>query len=395
MAPVGAAALLSCKLVAAQSQPSERIPVWGEISVGSEAEDYLRVLQVAGKSRPQPWSIRSFGPVEIRRLAPTTSDHPWAARYDFVGDTLGLAASMVRPSVAAAFNSTFPYGDNDGAVWTGKGLTGTIQAGFALRYGALSAVIAPVFFAAQNADFPLMSTGAAGDSAYRDPRYPRDIDLPQRFGDGTYTAIDPGQSTLRLDALGVGVGISTANAQWGPAREYPIILGNNAAGFPHAFVGTSHPVNVWIGSVHTRLLWGALYQSAYSPMEQMHERRLMTGVVAAFLPRGLDGLELGVSRFFHSSWPEGGVSASTLLKPFESFLKANLTGADSRLENQLASVHARWNIAPAGFEIYGEFAREDHNYNLRDFLLEPDHDSAFLLGFQRVWVRGEDRKSVV
>ena len=58
-------------------------------------------------------------------------------------------------------------------------------------------------------------------------------------------------------------------------------------------------------------------------------------------------------------------------------------------ENQLASLFARWVLPGAGFEIYGEFGREDHSANLRDFLSEPDHGgSSRMLGLRKMWRNG-------
>jgi hypothetical protein len=113
----------------------------------------------------------------------------------------------------------------------------------------------------------------------------------------------------------------------------------------------------------------------------------MSGLVAVFLPAGMPGLELGGSRFFHIPWPGDGVRAEHVLRPCQGLLKSGLCDPDGLGENQLASVFARWTFPASGFEIYGEFAREDHNHDVRDLVLEPDHNSAYLLGFQRVWMR--------
>lgn len=369
----------------AQGVESTPTPVWGEVFVGSEVERYLRVMQLAGAADKYPWSVRSFGPTELRRLAPSTTGHPWADHVDLSADTLPLALALLRPATAMVLNSSFPYGSNDGSMWAGRGLNASITGGFAVRFRALTVVVAPELVAAQNADFRLTPNGTSGDSIFRDFRSSRTIDLPQRPGDGAFVDVSPGQSTIRVDVAGVAVGLSTANQHWGPVREYPVILGSNAAGFPHLFIGTALPRDLWIGSLHGRVIWGSLSQSPYSPMEESHRRRLMTGVVATFTPRYLDGLELGLGRFYHNGWPEGGVGVEEIRRPFETFFKKNLPDADLRAENQLASVHARWVFPASGLEIYGEFAREDHNHDLRDFLLEPDHVSAYVLGFQRVW----------
>lgn len=372
------------------AQESPR-PVQQEVFTGGEFEDYLRTLQVAGLAAPYPWSVRGFSAREIERIAPSDSLHPWAARYRFGADSTAAASSRARviaPMFGAILNSARPYGYNDGAVWAGRGLTARVRLGVAGRWGPLSITLAPEAFVAQNASFELKDNGQSGRLAFADPLYPKNIDLPQRFGNGAYGRVDPGQSTVRLDVGPGAVGVSTANQFWGPAVDHPLILGNNAPGFAHVFLGSSRPVNLGIGRLHGRVVWGRLEQSAYSSMPRDSAVRFMSGVVAVFQPRGLAGLELGGTRFFHTAWPVGGIGRAELLKPLGGILKEDVApdGAGPG-ENQLASVFFRWLFPRSGFEAYGEYAREDHNYDLRDLALEPDHDSGYTLGFRRVWRR--------
>ena len=371
----------------AQERP---IPVGHELFVGSELEQYLRLLQTLGEVAPHQWSVRTFGPAEVARLRPTGRRHPWGDRYDF-GAVEGVR--LVRPDVAVVGNSSVPYGYNDGAVWAGRGVTVAGRVGVAGRFGPLSATIAPEFFHAQNADFDLHPASRPGDQRFAYPGYSNSIDLPQRFGTGGYGRLTPGQSTVRLDLGGVTAGVSTANQHWGPVWDQPLLLGNNAEGFPHAFLGTSRPVDLWIGRVHGRAVWGELRPSAYVAGVE-RRRRWMTGLVATFSPRGLPGLEVGGGRFFHQVWPSGGVGLDDLLWPFQSLLKEGLAGDGTDgtdPDNQLASVFGRWMIPSAGVEVYGEYAREDHNWNLRDLALEPDHNSGFVVGMARAWRPSADR----
>ena len=368
---------------------------FGEAFAGSEMESYLRVLQVGGVVSPYPWSIRAFSPPEVDRLLPADSVHPWSEREQLRPDTSGgLQWRLLRPEARLIFNSAYPHGGNDGPLWTGRGLTTAVQAGVAARYGPLSLVLAPTFFWAQNAAFEMRPNGYTGPLAFGDARYPERIDLPQRFGDDAYARVDAGQSTLRLDLPVVTVGISSANQQWGPMADHPILLGTNAPGFLHGFLGTSAPLNVWIGRVHGRMVWGRLEQSEYSPVQQGEARRFMSGVVGTFTPRGIPGLELGGARFFHEPWPEGGPGAREFLKPIESFWKRDRTDAEvvpgdpkSDVDNQLASAFFRWVLPRSGFEFYGEYGREDHNWDWRDFVLEPDNNSGYAFGGRRVWQR--------
>lgn len=373
-------------------------PEGNEVLVGSELERYLRLLQSRGAVDPYPWSLRGLSLREVDLLLPRDSAHPWAERIPSAADSAGgLQVKLLRPEARLIFNSTFPHGSNDGAIWAGRGLTTAVQAGLSARYGSVSLLLAPIAFHAQNADFPLVPNGHAGRLAFADRALPHEIDLPQRFGDRAYTRIDPGQSTLRVDAYGAGVGVSTANQHWGPAREYPLLLGNNAAGFLHVFAGTSAPVDVWVGRLHGRVMWGRLDQSGFSTVPSDSSRRFATGYVGVFAPRGLDGLELGVARFYHFAWPDGALRWTHVMAPFESFFKEGLpdtgTGREesSDAENQLASVFARWVLAPSGVEVYGEYGREDHSWDSRDFLVEPDHSSAYVLGFHKVWKRPGSR----
>ncbi|MBW3629356.1 MAG: efflux RND transporter permease subunit, partial [Gemmatimonadetes bacterium] len=372
------------------------------LTAGSEAERYLRTLQVAGLSPLYPWSLRSFSPAEIDRLVPGDTAHPWGARFGVPADSTSTPAlRFIRPSVRAIYNSSFPSGGaNDGAVWAGRGVTGVLTAGTALRAGPLSLRLEPLVFWAENRAFELMPNRQTGDLRFADPDHPVFIDLPQRFGDGAYARVDPGQSTLRLDAFGVAAGVSSANQVWGPAADLPMILGANAAGFPHAFLGSSGPLPVGIGRLHGRLVWGDLAQSDYSRVTGPGSRRFMTGWVLTFLPHGLDGLEVGASRFFHNHWPADGLGASDFLQPLQPFLKEKLkksgVGEDktSDTANQLAALHFRWVLPRGGFELYGEYGREDHSWDVRDFLLQPDHISAYLLGGRKAWVRGGELLSL-
>src|SRR5690606_13662364 len=159
--------------------------------------------QIGGTSRLYPVSIRGWGIDEIERMAVDSTRHPWAARYGYVPGDQRLG--WIRPSLQVSYNSAFPYGGDDGPIWAGKGITLALNGGAAVQFGPLSASLAPVVFSSQNASFPLTPKGREPPEAFRDPRTPDFIDLPQRFGERAYSRIDPGQSTVRLDLRGLAV----------------------------------------------------------------------------------------------------------------------------------------------------------------------------------------------
>ncbi|MFC1575178.1 oligosaccharide flippase family protein [Gemmatimonadota bacterium] len=386
-------------LAAQESPPPHRLPrvlAPAETVVNNEVEDYLRFLGTAGQSAPYPWGIRGLSPREIRLLVPDSTDHPWAGRLDVgVGRIPGPSIRLLSPRIGTTFNSTFPFGGNDGPVWAGKGFTGASQLGILAEWGPVSLRLAPTVFWAQNADFTLRVTGEPDHLVFADARSPTRIDNPQRFGEAAYYRMDPGESSLRLDTRFLTIGASTAAQHWGPARHYPTILGNNAGGFPHVFVGTGSPIPIGIGTLHARTVWGRLEQSDFSPAPEGREDRFGSSAVMTFTPRGVPGLEIGFARFFHLPWREGGPILEDFLRPFEGLLKTSLSeeevGADTdggSRENQLASGFFRWVFPTVGLELYSELAREDHSWDFRDFLVEPDHNDLFTVGLAKVWESG-------
>jgi len=363
-------------------------------TVGSEQERYERLLQITGLARPYPLTVRALSPQDEQRLSPADTGHPWAgvdraSRVKHAGPVVWQALP-VRDQVF--FNSAFPYGFNDGPVWAGRGLTESVDAGVAARWGVLSLQIDPMVFVAQNTAFALAGSRRSGNAIYANAVRPGTIDLPQRFGPRSYARLDPGQTTLRVDVGPGSVGFSTADQFWGPAIESPLILGDNAAGFPNVFIGTAHPLDIGIGSVHGKAVYGRLEESPYAPPNAFGASRFASGVVGEFTPRGAPGLEIGAARFFHTPWPADGITASDVFHPFEGILKKSLAtrtnqNGDDPEDNQLASVFFRWAMPASGMELYGEYGREDHNWDLRDLFMNIDHDAAYTLGLQRVWRR--------
>lgn len=377
----------------ARAQAYARLDLGGFIEAGGEADRYLRVLQIAGMVPLTPWSIQPFAPTQAKVLR-AKSVHPWRARFDAGNDASNVSdgGHVLRPQGRLIENSSFPFQNGGGPTWAGRGLTGDVQLGVSGAWNAVYAQVAPMAFAAQNLSFTLAPNGQTGTLRFGDPRFPANIDAPQRFGDGGYARLEPGSSSLFVDGAGFVVGFTTAPQRWGPAREYPLVLSPNAGGFPTAFVGTSTPADLWLFRLHTRLVYSDLGQSSFSPLDTGQIKRLGTGVVFTLEPRGMPGLEIGGARFIHDPWSDDVLTLSTLRRPLSSGL--NLSGVANNLqtENQVASVFARWALPAAKAEFYGEMYREDypgHFHSALSLVEKPDDLAAFTLGFQRVFVASD------
>jgi len=396
-------ALIPAVLMAQDSTHGRHSTPSRRLHPGSDDEGYLRYLQTLGLVPGHPWSLRAFSSVELALLGSTDANHPRASAVSLqvTPGRLGRFHVEFEPiAVSAWYNTSFPFGINDGAVWMGRGATVQAQFGAIGTIGPLQLRMAPTGFWTENRGFPLAPTHPRA-SIFADPRYPTSVDRPQRFGPSSYGRGDLGESEVRLDGFGMAVGLSHARQWWGPMSDFPLILGTNAPGFAHAFLGSTSSMNVGVGRTSWRIIYGRLEQTPYSPDSTGSGRRFVTGAIAVLQPRALRGLEIGASRFYHVEWPAAGLSSRYFTHLFEPFLKSRVRPLDpagdpggSSTDNQLASVFARWVLPRSGFEVYGEYGREDHNGTFRDLLGEPDHAAAYGLGIRRGWLRSTDLVAV-
>jgi hypothetical protein len=297
------------------------------------------------------------------------------------GNAPAVAALPLR--VRTTFNSAYPVDVNNGALWAGRGIGFAVSGGGEVRLGPFSAAAHPLVAYHQNRAFPLKHTGMADRSPYAYAGN-HGIDWPQRHGAGDFMTLDPGQSYARLEGFGATVGVSTENIWLGPAQRMPLIMGSSAPGFPHIFLGTARPVDVRIGSLEALAFWGRLKESDYFDQDPDNDRTLIAGVSVAFEPAFARGLFIGVNRMYLADM-EGGDLTRYFIDPYVN-VRDNPIG-----DNQLFSLFARWVLPRSGFEVYAEWAREDHWGDWIDLLREPDHSQAYMLGFQKMGRLGDAR----
>ena len=365
------------------SSPSTAFAQWREATVGSEAELYLRAMQSRGLFGGEPVSIRAYSPPVVDRwgrdssaLAASAPSHPWSPRFRHDSARLWLLPATILGS----YNSAFAWGLNDGAAWQGRGVNTVATLGFGGRWRWLSLRVAPMWFSAANRAFTLTGDTTRGVNPFVDGQRPFNIDLPQRFGRARYTRIDPGQSELRADLGLFTAGLSTMNEFWGPGVRHSLLMGSNSAGFPHVFLGSSRAWRTPAGRVSGRVTYGKLSQSDQAPASP-NRTRFGSGIIATWQPPSGKGFEFGLARFYHRDWPTGGLTMSDLKAPFGALFGDSQITAD----NQLATLFMRWRAEDDGFELFGEFGKNDRNADARDLIVEPEHNGAWLLGFLKTF----------
>jgi hypothetical protein len=366
------------------------------IVVGSELEEYVRALQLQGVVGPTSFSIRSTSANQTAGFV-ADSAHPWDQRYPLNGGVQAasangrLRAMLIDPEAHLIYNSAYPRGVSDGAIWAGKGGNASISGGIQVVWGPLTATLLPTVYYAQNRDFPIVPASQSGVSEYAYPWHGSRIDWPQRFGDEGFAKFDWGQSGVRVDLGAFSAGFGTENFWLGPAFRNGIIMGNSAPGFLHGDVGTGRPVWIAIGHLEVRAMFGRLVESDHFDTNPANDVRFLTGLALNYQPKWIPGLYLGAQRVLYQKSSTAGLDdVFGLFGPF--FREATVLpdgGQVNDSTDQLLSLHARWLFPQVGFEAYVEYARNDFSGSLRDFLLEPDHSAGYTLGLHKTLPSGK------
>ncbi|MCO5950325.1 capsule assembly Wzi family protein [Mucilaginibacter flavidus] len=321
------------------------------------------------------------------------------------GDGKGLV-KILPVTWVNQYNTHNPYGWNDGSLIPAAGYQTLFSAGVYAKYSFFSIQFSPEFLFAQNKAFDGFKQAANGSTAWKAwyGLY-NQIDAPERFGTSAYTKLLPGQSSIRITFDPLSFGLSTENLWWGPGVQNSLLMSNTARGFAHLTLNTTRPVKTPIGSFETQVIAGKLNPSGYSPQvpgqpgnmvalykPKPNDWRYLSGFVFTYHPKWVPGLFLGAERVFQVYHNDMGHKFGDYLPFFTSLLRdsfydpnTGIVSEDVAKRDQLAAVFARWLWTGGNAEIYFEYGREDHNWDARDFLLDPEHSRAYTMGFRKIF----------
>lgn len=298
------------------------------------------------------------------------------------------------------YNSDHPEGLNDGVLIPARGYQTMVSGGFFAKYGWLSVQLRPELVYAANkafSGFPDAHPDAIWETYYN--QILRFIDIPERFGESAYQKVFWGQSSIRLNYRSISFGISNENLWWGPGMKNALLMTNTAPGFKHFTLNTLKPIKTIIGSFEGQLIGGRLDGSGYPSIDtnrllqhgivyvpKPDDWRYLNGIVLSYQPRWLPGFFIGATRSFIIYKKVLGSGMTDYLPVITPMTKKALgqETEDGKARDQLASVFMRWVAPESHMEIYMEYGREDHNYDLTDLILEPGHLRAYILGFRKL-----------
>lgn len=357
--------------------------------VSDDSVDRLRINELSGYADARWMMFRS--PSSMMRRTP--------------GSPASSSFAIVPPVISIVSNSGLFYGQNDGALWAGKGLNLRALGGFQVSAKRVSLIVVPEAVRSANRPISIDPTDTryapaipASRSRFSNPFnvYPFSIDLPWKLGDTPFTKIYPGQSSLTVSLGHVEIGAATENEWWGPAIHNPLVMSDNAPGFPHYFIRTSGPQKTRAGVFDARLMTGALRESDWFDNDPANDIRSLSAIGFGWSPTAKSPFTFGFTRSVFAPASGYGQAASRVLDAFRKTGHPNARAiADSAMvpgPDQIFSLFTRVVIPKFGLETYLEWGRADFPVSLRDFFEEPMHSRGYTAGAQWVLNAGADTR---
>jgi hypothetical protein len=313
---------------------------------------------------------------------------PFDSMKSFLANQGGLEAPFSHrpPSIVyrllpitfqSKFNSHHPYGWNDGGMIMAKGLQTQLSAGLYARVGPLTIQLRPEFVWAANSRYDTSASYGA---------------IPN----GSFGKIYGGQSSIFLNALGLGIGVSTENLWWGPGQFSSLLMSNNAPGFPHIRFQTNKPLKTPIGSFEWQIIAARLSEDTTKPNENNFNRpllpkndwRYLNGIVISWQPSFIKNFFIGATasqQLYGSDFEKN--RGGFFKKYFPVFTPPSPT--QNAQANQVPtdgqfSFFSRALFPKHRAEFYIEYGYNDYKQNFRDLAANPSHSAAWIIGMKKI-----------
>ena len=356
--------------------------IFAQEALKSTEEEYYDFLSLTGAAERPTLNYRTLSDSEWQV---TDENHLWkdnnlgTKRTLYESDstetnwfTAGIARSvklkLYGPEWFNSYNTKAPYGQNDGALWQGKGYNTSLTAGARLEAFGFEATFKPQVSWSQNREFDYTPGVYGSEYSYF---WKGNIDLVQRYGDSSFWTFDWGDTEIRYSWNNFTVGFGFQSPWLGPAFLNPMLGSNNAGTYPKFDIGLRKtkvymPYTDWyLGEIEGRAWLGYLTESDYFDNDSTNNHRQLTGFSAAYSPSILPELTLSINKISLARWDEK--SAKYLNPLYDS----------NEVEDQKVSFGADLLFPTVGFEVYGELGVDD--YNGRGFA-DPFHTMIYTVG---------------
>lgn len=293
----------------------------------------------------------------------------------------GFKYKIYGPEWFNSYNTAAPYGQNDGALWQGRGYNTSLTSGIRAEVFGFELTFKPMIAWSQNREFEI------NNEIYQNPysytftsnTFIHYIDYVQRYGDSSVFNFSFGDSEIRWNWNTFTIGFGTQSPWLGSAYLNPMLGSNNADPYPKFDFGLRKTkviipgVNWYIGDIEGRVWTGILKESEYFGYRPETEKRMLNAMSASYSPSFIPGFTFGLNRIFMTRWRMDNLSYL-----FRLFTLSRSNGTNSgNDEDQKFSIFIDWKFDKVGFEVYGEFGRDDFSSNETT---NPFHTAIYTIG---------------
>lgn len=315
---------------------------------------------------PHPWQNNNLG--TKKTLWKSSSENTnWFTN----GLNRSVALKIYGPEWFNSYNTAAPYGQNDGALWQGKGYNTSLTAGVRLEAYGFEVTVKPQVAFSQNLGFEIMPGVYGSEYSYF---WAGNIDLVQRYGDSSFWTFDWGDTELRWSWNTFTIGFGFQSPWLGPAWLNPMLGSNNSGTYPKFDIGLRRTKVIlpwlgwYIGDIEGRIWCGKLSESDYFDNDSSNDYRQLTGFSIAYSPAFLPELTFSINKISIARWDEKSIK---YLNPFYD---------TNAVEDQKCSFAVDLLFPAVGFEFYGELGLDD--YNSRGFA-NPFHTAIYTIGAKK------------
>lgn len=342
-------------------------------------DDVLRTAQILGR-----YSVDYS--LTVRPIAPKGAFlFPLDSTIQLKNFSKGkFEATLLPITVGFKWNSTRPYGWNDGPMRMAAGFQQLWSAGVHAKWGPLELQLQPEWVSATQPNYT--TTPGFGTE-----------------NNGRFTKASLGQSALQINSGPVAIGASTRNMWWGPGQFSSLLMSNHAPGFRHLFFQSRRPVKTPIGHFEWQLIGGLLEEDTTRAMENNflrpstlpNKQRYVSAIVISYQPRWLKGIYLGATRAEHAYLRDiQNASGSFFTKYLQVLTPSSPVDNAQRVgvpSDGLFSLFLRWRMPKEKAEVYLEYGYNDFKQNLRDLAANANHSSAYIIGFKKIFEKNQGK----
>lgn len=378
--------------------------LFAQEALKSTEEDYYDFLSLTGIVERPVLGYRTLSD-SVWNFSEDSADHIWkdnnlgttytlwqasqpADNFFARGLKQGLTARIYGPEWYNSYNTSAPYGQNDGALWQGRGYNTSLTTGLRLEGYGFELTFKPMVGWMQNGEFEYNKPN------YNGPDYEEKaknygyygvcyVDAPQRFGNENFWFYDWGDTEVRYTLHNFTLGFGTQAIWLGPAQFNPIIHSNNATSYPKIDIGLrkttlTMPHFGWnLGELEFRGWWGYLSESQYFDNIPDNDHNLISGLSVYYQLPFLKDFTVGLNRIMLSKWNDK--TFYTLFRIYNLGLDSGYSGGGDESDQRI-SISFDYLLKPVGLELYLEWAKNDFSPNLDSYIRYPYHTQGWTFG---------------